>query len=234
MARLCDYCCDAVIYIKTDKMILNKIIKFLTLSDFAILTGFSFLAPIFAVFIVGNIEGATMETAGFATSIQIFSKALLEYPIARMLDKKRGDMDEFYCMVIGSFLICIVPLLYLVIRTADQLYLVQFIYGIATAMAYPAWMSLFTRHAEKEREGSQWAFYATAIGIGTAVSAAMGGVIGERYGFAVVFWIVFAMSVLGSASLIGVYEPLRVRHEHHKIKQEEAFEIKEAGRRELD
>jgi len=36
------------------------------------------------------------------------------------------------------------------------------------------------------------------------------------------------MSVVGSISLIGVYQPLRIHHEHHKIKQEEAFEIKEA------
>lgn len=214
--------------IKIDKMALNRIIIFLTLSDFAILTGFSFLAPIFAVFILGNIQGGTLETVGFATSIQVFSKAMLEYPIARFLDKKRGDMDEFYCMVAGSLMICIVPLLYLVIKTPNELYFVQFIYGIATAMAYPSWMSLFTRHAEKEREGSQWALYATAIGIGTAISAALGGMIGERYGFESVFLIVFAMAVVGTISLIGIYEPLRIRHEHHKMKENEAFEIKEA------
>ncbi len=198
------------------------------MSDFAILTGFSFVAPIFAVFVMQKIEGGTMETAGFAMSIQVFAKALLEYPIARYLDKKRGDMDEFYCMFFGSVIICIIPLLYLNIKTPGQLYIVQFAYGIATAMAYPAWMSLFTRHAEKEREGSQWAFYATVIGVGTAISAAMGGVIGEKYGFTMVFWLVFAMSVVGTIGLLGVYEPLRLRHEHHKIKQDEAFEIKES------
>lgn len=209
-------------------MALSKIIKFLTISDFAIMTGFSFLAPIFAVFILDKIEGGSMETVGFAVSIQVFSKALLEYPIARLLDKKRGDMDEFYCMVVGSFAVCIVPLLYLLIKTPIQLYLVQFIYGIALAMAYPAWMSLFTRHAEKEREGSQWALYATVIGIGTAFSAAMGGIIGEKYGFELVFWLVFAMSLVGTVSLVGIYEPLRIRHEHHKMKEDEAFEIKES------
>ncbi len=209
-------------------MVLNNIIKFLTISDFAILTGFSFVAPIFAVFVLQNIEGGSMETAGFAISIQVFAKALLEFPIARHLDKKRGDMDEFYCMIFGSFVICIIPLLYLIIRTPGQLYLVQFVYGLATAMAYPSWMSLFTRHAEKEREGSQWALYATAIGLGTAISAALGGIIGEKYGFPTVFWLVFAMSVIGTISLLGIYKPLALRHEHHKMKEQEAFEIKEA------
>lgn len=209
-------------------MVLNNIIKFLTISDFAILTGFSFVAPIFAVFVLQNIEGGNLETVGFAISIQVFAKALLEYPIARQLDKKRGDLDEFYCMAIGSLMISIVPLLYLVIKTPGQLYLAQFIYGIATAMAYPAWMSLFTRHAEKEREGSQWALYATAIGVGTAISAALGGIIGEKYGFEIVFWLVFAMSIIGTFSLVGIYQPLKLRHEHHKIKEQEAFEIKES------
>lgn len=211
-------------------MMLNRIIKFLTLSDFAIMTGFSFIAPIFAVYILGNIKGGTLETVGIATSIQVFAKAMLEYPIARSLDKKRGDMDEFYCMLFGSLLMCLVPLLYLMIKTPAELYSVQFIYGIATAMAYPSWMSLFTRHAEKEREGSQWAFYATIIGIGTAISAALGGIIGEKYGFEIIFRIVFVMAVLGTISLFGIYQPLKFRHEHHKIKQEEAFEIKESER----
>lgn len=209
-------------------MLLNNIIKFLTISDFAILTGFSFVAPIFAVFVLQNIKGGNLETVGFAISIQVFAKALLEYPIARQLDKKRGDLDEFYCMVIGSLIISVIPLLYLSITTATELYLVQFVYGIATAMAYPAWMSLFTRHAEKEREGSQWAFYATAIGLGTAISAALGGMIGEQYGFPIVFWLVFGMSIIGTISLLGIYEPLAIRHEHHKMKEQEAFEIKES------
>lgn len=209
-------------------MLLNNIIKFLIISDFAILTGFSFVAPIFAVFVLQNIEGGGLETVGFAISIQVFAKALLEYPIAHHLDKKRGDMDEFYCMIIGSFAICIIPLLYLTIKTPGQLYAVQFIYGISTAMAYPSWMSLFTRHAEKEHEGSQWALYATATGLGTAISAALGGMIGEKYGFTAVFWLVFLMSVIGAVSLFGIYKPLKLRHEHHKMKEDEAFEIKGA------
>lgn len=214
-------------------MTINKIIKYLTISDFIILTGFGFIAPVFAVFILQNIQGGTLETVGFATAIQVFTKAVFELPIARYLDKKRGDMDEFHYMVIGSFILSITPLFYLFIKTPLELYAVQFIYGIATAMNYPAWMSLFTRHAEKEREGSQWAIYATVIGIGTAISAALGGMISERYGFPTIFWLIFLMGILGTLSLFKTYEPLKVRHEHNKIKQEEAFEIKESERDEI-
>jgi len=214
-------------------MTINKIIKYLTISDFIILTGFGFIAPVFAVFILQNIRGGTLETVGFATAIQIFTKAVFELPIARYLDKKRGDMDEFHYMVIGSFVLSVTPLFYLFIKTPLELYAVQFIYGIATAMNYPAWMSLFTRHAEKEREGSQWAIYATVIGIGTAISAALGGMISEKYGFPTVFWLIFLMGILGTLSLFKTYEPLKARHEHNKIKQEEAFEIKEAERDEI-
>lgn len=208
-------------------MKLNSVIKYLTIADFALLSGFALISPIFAVFIMNSIKGGNLEVVGFATAINVLTKAVFELPIARYLDKKRGDMDEYYFTVVGSGFLAIVPLFYLFITTPMELYIVQFFYGIGFAMNYPGWMSLFTRHAEKEREGSQWAIYSSITGIGAAGAAAIGGLIGEKYGFDLVFLSVCFMSVLGTVILIKVYKPLKLRHEHHHIKQEEAFEIKE-------
>lgn len=209
-------------------MKLNSVIKYLTIADFALLSGFALISPIFAVFIMNSIKGGNLEVVGFATAINVLTKAVFELPIARYLDKKRGDMDEYYFTFIGSAFLAIVPLFYLFITTPLELYVVQFFYGIGLAMNYPGWMSLFTRHAEKEREGSQWAIYSSFTGIGAAGAAAIGGLIGEKYGFDLVFLSVCFMSVLGTVILVKVYKPLKLRHEHHHIKQEEAFEIKEA------
>lgn len=209
-------------------MKLNSVIKYLTVADFALLSGFALISPIFAVFIMNSIKGGNLEVVGFATAINVLTKAVFELPIARYLDKKRGDMDEYYFTVVGSGFLAIVPLFYLFITTPLELYIVQLFYGIGLAMNYPGWMSLFTRHAEKEREGSQWAIYSSITGIGAAGAAAIGGLIGEKYGFDLVFLSVCFMSVLGTVILVKVYKPLKLRHEHHHIKQEEAFEIKEA------
>ncbi len=211
-------------------MKLNSIIKYLTISDLALLSGFALISPIFAVFILDSIKGGNLEVVGFATAVNVLTKAVLELPIARYLDKKRGDLDEYQFTVVGSAFLAAVPLFYLVISTPLELYIIQFFYGIGLAMNYPGWMSLFTRHAEKEREGSQWAIYSSVTGVGAAGAAAIGGLIGEKYGFNSVFWLVFFMAVLGTVLLFKVYQPLKLRHEHHSIKQKEAFEIKEAER----
>jgi len=209
-------------------MKLNSVIKYLTIADFALLSGFALISPIFAVFIMNSIKGGNLKVVGFATAINVLTKAIFELPIARYLDKKRGDMDEYYFTFIGSAFLAIVPLFYLFITTPLELYIVQLFYGIGLAMNYPGWMSLFTRHAEKEREGSQWAIYSSITGIGAAGAAAIGGLIGEKYGFDLVFLSVCFMSVLGTVILVKIYKPLKLRHEHHHIKQEEAFKIKGA------
>lgn len=214
-------------------MTINKIIKYLTVSDLALLSGMSLIAPVFPVFIIDNINGGNLEVVGFATGIHIFVRAVLSLPIARYLDKKRGDFDEYFALVIGGALLAISPLLYLVVTNPFELYLVQVIYAVGWALDYPAWMSLFTRHAEKEREGSQWAVYSFITSVGMAAASALSGFMATRLGFPAMFWTVFIVTILGTLFLVEIYEPLKQKHEHHKIKQEEAFEIKEAEKTEV-
>lgn len=209
-------------------MVLNKIIKYLTISDFAILSGMSFLAPIFPVFVIDNIKGGSLEVVGFATGIHVFIRAILSLPVARYLDKKKGDLDEYYTLIFGSALLAISPLFYLIVSTPMELYFIQIVYGIGYAMAFPSWMSLFTRHAEKEREGSQWAVYSFVTSVGMAIASALSGFVATKFGFQAIFWMIFAITIFGTASLAIIYKPLRIRHEHHKMKEMEAFEIKES------
>lgn len=222
-AKFCEISAEGLIY-----MVLNKIIKYLTIADFAMLSGISLISPIFAIFIMDNIKGGSLEVIGYATAINLLVKSIFQLPIARYLDKKRGDLDEYYCTIFGTLAMAIAPLFYLVISTPFHLYIVQAFYAIGFAMNYPAWMSLFTRHAEKEHEGSQWAIYSSITGVGTAVAAAAGGIITTKYGFPVLIYIVFFITIIGAFSLFNIYEPLRLRHEHHKMKENEAFEIKES------
>jgi len=51
------------------KIKINKIIKILILSDVALLSGFGFIVPIFAIFLVGKIQGGNVEVAGYAAAI---------------------------------------------------------------------------------------------------------------------------------------------------------------------
>src|SRR3989338_5703919 len=94
-------------------MRINHVIKTLVVSDFFINAGFSVFAPIFAVFVTKQISTGSLEVIGFAAALTQIFKVTLQIPIAKYLDSNHGEYDDFYSMVIGSFLISIVPFLYL-------------------------------------------------------------------------------------------------------------------------
>lgn len=187
---------------------MNRIIRILTFSDLLILFGFGLISPVFAVFITGQIIGGTLAVAGTASAIYLFSKSLIQLVIARRIDKIDGERDDFYWLLLGSFLVSLAPFLYLLCQLPWHLYLIQLIYGIGAALAYPGWCSIFTRHIDNGREAFAWSLYATLTGIGAALAAYLGGIIADKYGFFILFYVVGILSILGSVSLIVLHKSL--------------------------
>ena len=191
---------------------INPVIKFLTVSDILILSGFGLISPIFAVFIVDTIKGGNLEVVGIAATVYLLTRSLAQIPIANMIDKIRGERDDFWAMLIGSLVFSCVPLLYLLVSAPWQLYLVQFVYGLATASAYPSWFAIFTRHIDKEHEGIEWGAYHTLVDLGGAGAAALGGFLAYKFGFNYLFMLVSLVSLVGSLFLAGVYGRMRIGH----------------------
>lgn len=189
-------------------MKINNVVKNLILSDIFILSGFGLILPIFAIFIEGNIEGATIEVVGFSWTIYLISKSMVQLPIAGIVDKIKGEKDDFWFMLIGSFLFSFIPILYIFTNTITELYIVQFIYGILTGITLPAWSAIYTRHIDKKHEGLEWSLWDTSIGIGAAFSSAIGGVIAHRLGFDFLFIAVSVMSLIGTLFILNIYKNL--------------------------
>lgn len=81
------------------------------------------------------------------------------------------------------------------------IYLTQAIYGIGTAMAYPAWFTLFTMHLDRKHRGYEWSLWSTGVGMATALTAYLGAVIAQNLGFKNLFFIVSFVSLLGLITL---------------------------------
>ena len=188
---------------------INSVIRILTISDVLIISGFGLVAPIFAVFITDSIKGGTLEVVGIASAIYLIAKSLGQIPVAIIIDKIRGEKDDFWAMLIGSAVFSIIPLFYLIITTPMQLYLVQFIYGLSTAVTLPAWMAIFTRHIDRKHEGVEWGVYQTLVDLGGAGAASLGGFLAYRFGFAPLFVLVSIASFIGTFFLIGVYKSMK-------------------------
>lgn len=186
---------------------MNPVIRFLIFSDVIWQGAYGLLGPIFALFIVDFIQGGSEIVAGVAAAIYLVTKSLLQIPTASLIDRICGEKDDFWILFIGSIVGASMPLAYLFVDTPAELYLVQFLFGAVIAFTYPSYMAIFTRHIDKQREGTDWAIYFTLTDLSMAVAASVGGVLAVTIGYHKLILVVVAVSILGA---LFVY-PLRRR-----------------------
>ncbi len=198
-------------------MKINRVIRILVTSDFLLISGFAVFGPVFAVFITQNIEGGTLAIIGFTAAIFQIFKSSFQIPIANYLDKNHGEKDDFYSLMIGSFLIVVVPFLYIFAQKPMHLYIINAIYGLGAAFAIPPWNAIFTRHIDKMHESTDWAVESVSIGIGAASAAALGGILAEKFGFQTVFLVAGIIASAGAATLIKIYSDLRMKVGHGQV-----------------
>lgn len=182
----------------------NKIsatIRFLILSDFFLFFAVGLLTPIFAVFILENIENK-IEVIGYAMSCYWLTRVIMVVPLSRLMDKIRGEIDEYSFMIIGTFLISIIPLFYIISSVSWHIYVLQIMNGIAYSMAVPAWRILFTNHIDKKIVGLEWSLEDVGVGIATASSATIGAFIASKLGFKVLFGIISFFGLIATIILI--------------------------------
>lgn len=180
---------------------INPVIRLLIVSDTIVVGAAGLLGPIFALFIEDFIQGGNEAVAGLAAGIYLLTKSLLQIPIAHFIDKVRGEKDDFWLMFICTILIALIPLLYLVIHTPLQLYLVQFVLGLFTAFTFPTYMAIFTRHIDREKEGTEWGVYFTLTDLTSAALAVVGGYLASTQGFPTLIIAVVIVSLIGSLLL---------------------------------
>ena len=184
---------------------INAVIKLLIISDVIWVGSLGLLTPIFSLFIVGFIDGGNAVVAGTAAAIYLVVKSIFQIPAAMIIDKIKGEKDDFYVLFFGSLCAGLVPLSYLFIHTPAQLYAVQFLYGLVVAFTFPSFMAIFTRHIDKNKEGTEWGAYFTLTDFTTAIAASIGGVLAQFLGFHVLIVVMVCISICG----ISMMYPIR-------------------------
>lgn len=191
-----------------NKNAVNKIIRTLIVSDFFLFFALGLLAPIFAVFILNNIENK-IEIIGYAVAIYWLTRVITVVPFSHMMDRMKGEMDEYFFMIIGTFIISCVPLFYIISTAPWHIYLLQIVSGLANSMAVPAWRILFTNHIDTRIVGLEWSLEDVGVGIATAASAAIGAFIADRFGFDTLFIMIFVCGVIGTTVLLPLTQSKR-------------------------
>ena len=185
---------------------INKAIQILLYFLFIANASASLWAPFIGVFIVRSIVGGTLATAGFAIAIYSITKSVIQIPLARIIDRQKGEKDDFYVMMAGSVLGVMFIFGLLFVKYAWQLYLLEIVSGAADACLMAAYYGIFSRHVDKGSEGYEWSLFSVfGLTISTAVGGAIGGVMTDAYGFANTFIVSGVVYTAGAALLFFLY-----------------------------
>jgi len=188
---------------------INLVVRVLVLSDLVVISSYGLISPIFAIFIVDSISGGNIAAVGIASAVYLLTKSLFQIPIALVIDSTKGEKDDFWAMFIGSTIFSLMPLFYLFIDSLVGLYIIQAIYGLAMAAAQPSYNAIWVRHIDRGHEAVESGVYNTFIGLGSALTASLGGFIAMNYGFSFLFILVSITSLIGSFFLLIIYNNMK-------------------------
>jgi len=177
----------------SDILEMNKTLKLLIISDILVFGALGFVTPILSIFIDNNLTGGGIFTAGLASTIFLTTHAVLQI----IFSYKFNPKDRLWMLWLGTGIIALVPIGYIFSTHIWHLFLAEFFYGLGAAFAYPSWSSLFTSHLEKGKRGFQYSVYSSGLGIGTAITAAIGGFVAEKIGFKFVFMLTSILAIIG-------------------------------------
>ncbi len=187
---------------------LNKILRTLVLSDVLIVSSYGLVAPIFAIYLSDKIIGGSLLVIGISETIYMATKSILQIPIGILIDKTEGEKIDFWLVFAGTVIEAICLALFVIARLPVHVYLIQFLYGIGSALCFPAWMGLFTRNMEKGKESFVWSLHTTPTELGAAFAASFGAIIAYKLGFDFLFVIVSISTLLGAIVLYSFYDEI--------------------------
>jgi MFS family permease len=183
---------------------INKVIRYLVISDLFLFMGWGLVSPIFSVFIIQEIVGATLVTVGIGAAIYWLARSAIQVPTALLLDRVRGEKDDFYALVSGLVLVAVSSFLLAVIKTPAQLYLIQALYGGSFGVYSVAWPAIFSRHTERGKVAFDWSIDRASVNLVIAVTSFLGAKTAEVFGFSTVFVVAGFVSLASAAVLIAV------------------------------
>lgn len=177
----------------------SYIVKTLTANDIIFWGADAFILVALALFVVTNIESATVLNVGVAYMIYRVAGAITSLGVGRFFDKNKGYVDE----VLGLSLACLsAGFAYVLLSFSTsiwQLYVIMMFLGVFATVNLTSWRILFYGHILKSRFGSTLGMYQMLFSLGIGLFMALGGFVGERYGYDRVLLLGGLMMIVGSS-----------------------------------
>ena len=185
----------------------NRVVKYFVFADLMFFAGWGFVAPIFSIFVIEEIRNATIVAVGISASVYWLSRSLVQPFIANSIDKRKGEKDDFYVLILGLIFAGVAAFLFTLVETLPQLYALQVIHGAALGAYSVSWRTIFSRHLDKKRPAFDWSLDNATIGVAIAITSFIGGILVSKFGFDVTFMIAGWLSIV-SAGVIFIVPDL--------------------------
>ena len=179
----------------------NPIVKTYIISDSLLWSAWNFVTPIFAIFVVNNINGGNIESASFGFSTYLIARVVLELIGGKMLINT-SDKIKMKMAISGMLLASIAYLGFAFTKEVFYMYFFYIIAGMGLGIASPAKNSLFSIHLDKNKEAAEWGISDAITFAGMALAAALGGFIVKIFGFQVLFLLAFAINIIATLPYI--------------------------------
>ncbi len=113
---------------------IHFVISTLIISDLFLFFALGLLTPLFGVFVLVNIENSIFDVIGTATAMYWIARVISVIPLSKTMDLIKGEKDEYYAVVFGTFMMALLPLGYIFEITSLHIYIIDFMKGIAGSL----------------------------------------------------------------------------------------------------
>ncbi|MFT7506870.1 MAG: MFS family permease [Acidimicrobiales bacterium] len=170
----------------------STLLSALTFNDAAFWGADIFVGVVFALYITQNLGGSAIDV-GLVFGLYRGVRAFAAIPIGKYLDKIKGHVDEYYTLLVASFM---VGLTYFSLFFSTELwhvYIGMIAIGIGHSLDIGSWKVLFYGNLPKGSEGEVIGVYTTVMQIIYGLVTILAGFVGEKFGFE---WILMSAGIL--------------------------------------
>jgi DHA1 family multidrug resistance protein-like MFS transporter len=170
---------------------------YLLLANYLYMAGVGLLSPVYALYVLGI--GGSALTASASWSLYLITAGILMIIFGNTQDKSTSIKKY---IVAGYAIAAVSTLLYLIINTTLQLFILQFIHAIGIGLLTPALRNAYTKVQNKQRRSHEWSLFDGGIFILQGTAALAGGLLLTWLGFTQLFILMAAIQILSTLVIL--------------------------------
>lgn len=182
----------------------DPIVKTFIISECFFCSGWNLVTPLFAVFVVDNVNKGSIELAASGFSAFLISRVVFEL-ISGNFWSKGSDRKKMTLVCLGFFINSLAYIGFANSQSILQVFIFYIILGAGIGISTPTKNSLFSIHLDKNRETTEWSIADATAAICMALATALGGFIAATYGFKTLFILGAIVNMLAAIPYLLIY-----------------------------